>query len=364
MDVDVGPVADALDPYHRRYRHGRRETLGDMAGRRDPYARERMRGEIGAVTIGLGAAVEQMAILTPMLRRSLEDSIRRMDDAIARGRYARPYDRGYDSAITIPATTSATIRATTRTATTRNTSRAKPSSRTIRGLAVAESLRAMWQLYQFPLCPFSRKVRLMLAEKGVAHELVRESPWLKRDEFTDLNPAGQTPVLVEDPRGHRADRFEGDLRIFRGDGRPLADDPGHRAQPRRGPAAGRLVRRGSTRGGRAADGGADAQAPGQPRPARHALLREAMKTANGHLDYIDYLLDHRRWLAGPVLSLADLTAAAHLSVADYLGGIDWRGHKQTADWYAVMKSRPSFRPLLGERMEVIAPPPHYDKVDF
>jgi hypothetical protein len=97
MDVDVGPVADALDPYHRRYRHGRRETLGDMAYRRDPYARERMRGEIGAVTIGLGAAVEQMAILTPMLRRSLEESIRRMDDAIARGRYARPYDRGYDS---------------------------------------------------------------------------------------------------------------------------------------------------------------------------------------------------------------------------------------------------------------------------
>ena len=94
------------------------------------------------------------------------------------------------------------------------------------------------------------------------------------------------------------------------------------------------------------------------------MLRGAMKAADGHLDYIDYLLDHRRWLAGPVLSLADLTAAAHLSVADYLGGIDWRGHKQTADWYSVMKSRPSFRPLLAERMEVIAPPPHYDKVDF
>src|SRR4051795_1659919 len=59
----------------------------------------------------------------------------------------------------------------------------------------------MWQLYQFPLCPFSRKVRLMLAEKGVAHELVRESPWEKRDEFADLNPAGKTPVLVEESRG-------------------------------------------------------------------------------------------------------------------------------------------------------------------
>ncbi len=49
---------------------------------------------------------------------------------------------------------------------------------------------------------------------------------------------------------------------------------------------------------------------------------------------------------------------------DYLGALDWRGHKQTKDWYAVMKSRPCFRPLLGERMEVIVPPAHYDKVDF
>ena len=94
------------------------------------------------------------------------------------------------------------------------------------------------------------------------------------------------------------------------------------------------------------------------------ILREAMRVASEHLDYVDYLLDHRRWLGGPVLSLADLTAAAHLSVADYLGGLDWRGHKQTVDWYAVMKSRPSFRPMLSERMEVIAPPTHYDKVDF
>ena len=62
--------------------------------------------------------------------------------------------------------------------------------------------------------------------------------------------------------------------------------------------------------------------------------------------------------------LADFTAAAHLSVIDYLGALDWRGHQQTKDWYAVMKSRPSFRPLLSERMEVIMPPAHYDKPDF
>ena len=59
----------------------------------------------------------------------------------------------------------------------------------------------MWQLYQFPLCPFSRKVRLVLGEKGVAHELVREYPWERRDEFVDLNPAGETPVLVDAETG-------------------------------------------------------------------------------------------------------------------------------------------------------------------
>jgi hypothetical protein len=99
MDVDIGPVVDALDPYHRRYRRGP-ETLGDLAGgRHDPYARERIRGQIGAVTVGLGAAVEQLAVMTPILRRSLEDATRRMEDAMARGRYSRPYerdDRSYD----------------------------------------------------------------------------------------------------------------------------------------------------------------------------------------------------------------------------------------------------------------------------
>jgi len=56
----------------------------------------------------------------------------------------------------------------------------------------------MWHLYQFPLCPFSRKVRFLMAEKGIIYELVRESPWEARDEFLDLNPAGMTPVLVAD----------------------------------------------------------------------------------------------------------------------------------------------------------------------
>jgi glutathione S-transferase len=223
----------------------------------------------------------------------------------------------------------------------------------------------MWQLYQFPLCPFSRKVRLMLGEKGVAHELVRESPWLRRDEFIDMNPAGQTPVLVEDKNGTVLIDSGAICEYFEETIQKSPMIPGtaiNRAEVRRLVAwlddrlfrevVGPLMEERMTKRLVSRD------------PPDTRVLREAMKTANSYLDYFDYLLDHRRWLAGPVLSLADLAAAAHLSVADYLGGLDWRGHKQTKDWYSVMKSRPSFRPLLTERMEVIAPPAHYDKVDF
>ena len=223
----------------------------------------------------------------------------------------------------------------------------------------------MWQLYQFPLCPFSRKVRLLMAEKGVPVDLKRENPWEQRDEFFDLNAAGETPVLVEESKGLVLIDSNAICEYF--------EETVDRAPMLGGGSAARAeVRRLVAWFDRKWFG--DVVAPLIEERMRKRLvsrdapdtrvLREAMKTANAHLDYVDYLLDHRRWIGGPVLSLADLACAAQLSVADYLGGIDWRGHKQTSDWYAVMKSRPSFRPLLGERMEVISPPAHYDKVDF
>ena len=223
----------------------------------------------------------------------------------------------------------------------------------------------MWQLHQFPLCPFSRKIRLLLGEKGVGYDLVRESPWIRRDEFLDLNPAGQTPVMVEADLNITLINSAAICEYFEEtvDKAPMISGTAtNRAEIRRLTAwfdeqffgqvtaplmyermEKRLVHRMTPDG---------------------AVVREAMKNANQLLDYVDYLLDHRNWLAGPTLSLADLAATAHISVCDYLGGIDWRGHEQTKAWYSGLKSRPSFRPLLSERMEVIVPPPYYDKVDF
>lgn len=223
----------------------------------------------------------------------------------------------------------------------------------------------MWQLFQFPLCPFSRKVRLLLGEKGVGYDLVRESPWERRDEFIDINPAGQTPVMIDTARDIRLMDSQAICEYFEEtqSNAPMISGPAEaRAEIRRlvawfderlyGEVVAPLMRERMTKRlvhREAPDGTA---------------LREAMRCADAHLDYIDYLLDHRRWIAGATLSLADLAAAAHLSVADYLGGCNWSSHQSARDWYAGLKSRPSFRPLLSERMEVISPPAHYGKVDF
>lgn len=223
----------------------------------------------------------------------------------------------------------------------------------------------MWRLYQFPLCPFSRKVRLLMSEKQIAYDLLREDPWSASDHFWNLNPAGRTPVLVDDERD-----------IVLADSRAICEyleETMDKAPMINGPATMRAEIR---RLVALFDENfyADVTAPllsermkkrlvlGQPPDSR--ALREAMKMAHGHLDYMDWLIDNRPWLAGSTMSLADLAAAAQISVADYLGGIDWNGHEQTRGWYAVFKSRPSFRPLLTERMDVIKPPAHYALVDM
>ncbi len=223
----------------------------------------------------------------------------------------------------------------------------------------------MWQLLQFPLCPFSRKVRLQLGEKGIAYRLKRENPCDHRDEFLHINPAARTPVMQDEARGlNLSDSVAISEYIEEvSDKVPLiSGSSAYRAEIRRlvawfdqqfygdvtAPLLHERMRKRVV----------------HRQPPDSSVLREAMRLANGHLDYIDYLIDHRTWIAGGTMSMADIAAAAQISAADYLGGIDWTGHEQTKAWYAMFKSRPSFRPLLSERMEIVVPPSHYEKPDF
>lgn len=223
----------------------------------------------------------------------------------------------------------------------------------------------MLRLYHFPLCPFSRKIRILMAEKNIPYEMTREDPWSASDSFFNLNPAGRTPVLVDS----ESELVLADSRAITEYFEETVPSPALISGTAKGRAEIRrlvalfdenfytdvtmplLLERMKKR-----------LVLNQPPDSR--MLNKAMRLAHGHLDYLDWLIDNRPWLAGSSLSMADLAAAAQISVVDYLGGIDWDGHEQTCGWYSAFKSRPSFRPLLVERMDVIQPPEHYAQLDI
>ncbi|MAN97516.1 MAG: glutathione S-transferase [Roseovarius sp.] len=93
-------------------------------------------------------------------------------------------------------------------------------------------------------------------------------------------------------------------------------------------------------------------------------VKDGAKAIKYHLDYMAWLLDHRRWLAGDVMTLADFAAAAHLSALDYISDVDWTRSEAVKDWYAKIKSRPAFRGILADQVPGFPPPAHYADLDF
>ena len=223
-------------------------------------------------------------------------------------------------------------------------------------------------LHHAPLDAASRAVRLCLAEYGVAHELAEERVWERRPEFLQMNPAGTLPVLVEgaavvcgtnaileyldETRGHEA-----------GSRRLMPGGPAERAEVRRlvdwvldttrTEVSEHLVHAKVTKRFDKSGASPDTTA-----------IRAGKTNLRYHLKYIGYLIGHRSFIAGDWFTVADLAAAAELSVADYLGDVPWGEDEMAKTWYARVKSRPSFRPLLAERVAGIAPPEWYADLDF
>ena len=219
-------------------------------------------------------------------------------------------------------------------------------------------------LHHIPLSPFSRKVRLVLSEKRLPFELKNEKVWERRPEFLDLNPAGTVPMLVEEnglsipDSGVICEYLEEaypDTPLL---GRTLAErvevrrlvawiDGKFHHEVTRNLLGEKYLKRLMGRGNPDA-----------------AALRAGYANIRYHLDYIGWLAETRKWLAGPSLSLADFAAAAQLSSLDYIADIDWSLSPPTKDWYARVKSRPCFRALLNDRVIGINPPEHYGDLDF
>ena len=221
----------------------------------------------------------------------------------------------------------------------------------------------MHKLYHFPLSPFSRKVRLVLAEKKIEVELVEERYWEERADFMRLNPGGQIPVLRTDKLAlsdstaicEYLEEKHPEPALF-------PQGPERKAEVRRLNAwfddkfyrevtlnlLGERVQK---------------KIMGRGYPDSKNVKNGSSKI-KFHIDYMGWLLDRRRWLAGDRMTLADFSAAAQLSCLDYISDVDWNRNELVKDWYAKIKSRPAFRSLLADQLPGFPQPPHYSDLDF
>ncbi len=221
----------------------------------------------------------------------------------------------------------------------------------------------MNRLYHVPLSPFCRKVRLSLAEKRIEVELVEERYWERDPDFLRRNPAGKVPVLRMDGMNmsesaaiceYVEEKYPEPALLpsaaaARFEMRRLVnwfDDKFHNEV-----TAKLLYER------------VNRKLTGSGCPDSKNVTAGA-RAIKFHLDYMAWLLDQRRWLAGDVITLADFAAAAHLSALDYISDVDWNRSDIVRDWYAKVKSRPAFRSILADQVPGFPPPRHYADLDF
>ena len=221
----------------------------------------------------------------------------------------------------------------------------------------------MNRLYHVPLSPFCRKVRLVLAEKKIEVELIEERYWEQQPDFLRRNPAGKVPVLrINGLTLSESVAICEYLEETNPEPPLLPRDAAARAEVRRlvmwfddkfhDEVTSKLLYERVNK-----------KLTGQGYPDSSNVKIGARRIKH-HLDYMSWLLDQRRWLAGDHLTLADFAAASHLSALDYIRDVDWNRSPQVKDWYAKIKSRPAFRSILADNVPGFPQPSHYADLDF
>ena len=222
----------------------------------------------------------------------------------------------------------------------------------------------MRTLYHLWLSPFSRKIRIVLIEKNLDFQMIVEETWERRHEFLALNPTGEVPVLIE-----QDDTVLAESSVICEYLEEKYPEPGligknlhDRAEVRRLVAwfdqkfnkevTEKLLNEKVMK-----------RFLGLGEPDSREI-RAAQSNIHTHLDYITFLTDRRFWLAGDQLTLADIAAAAHISAIDYLGDVPWSKYKAAKNWYARIKSRPSFKSILSDRIPGLLASKNYTNLDF
>lgn len=218
-------------------------------------------------------------------------------------------------------------------------------------------------LVHHTISPQSRKARIIMAEKKVLFVLKEEEPWNLSKDICKLNPAGDLPVFIFD--GHiisgnyavteyleetyqKPKLLVGDA-LMHAEIRRLSDwfDSKFHKEVYQYIVGEKVFKR--FKSGESPDSKA---------------LKVGMHNLKYHMEYIEWLTERNNYLAGPEFSLADIAAAAHLSILDYLGDVDWENYKNAKLWYSKIKSRPSFQEILKDTIKGIPPSKNYQNLDF
>ncbi len=230
----------------------------------------------------------------------------------------------------------------------------------------------MIKLFQFKLCPFSRRVRFTLGEYKISFVAIEEIIWNERKEFHAINPAGSLPVLIDEAdniiinnyaiieyieekyseNSSAAGLISGDL-ASKAEIRRLVDWFDNKFYQEVSKIILRELIDKYYMKNRIDDTSPNMES-----------LRIAQENSLYHLEYLTYLISSRGWISGDMISQADVAAASHISCLDYLNKIDWDKWSEVRNWYARIKSRPSFSTILDDRIAGFQPPNHYSNPDF
>lgn len=202
-----------------------------------------------------------------------------------------------------------------------------------------------------------------MAEKRMLFVLKEENPWNLSKDIMKINPAGELPIFIYDGNiiaGNYAiteflEETYTQNRLIQGNNKERAEvrrlvdwfDNKFYRDVYQYIAGEKIYKRFVLR-----------------QPPESKRIKAGINNLRFHLEYIDWLVERNNYLAGAELSMADISAAAQLSIIDYLGDVPWEDYKNAKLWYSKIKSRPSFKDILNDRIKGIYPSKHYADLDF
>lgn len=222
----------------------------------------------------------------------------------------------------------------------------------------------MYKLYYIPLNFYCRAARLILLEKNISFEIINEPYWKRREDFLKINPAGDLPVIVDDENTNIIGyellvEYLDEKKIGKN---LLGNNPKERLESRRLCTwVSRKLEKEVMKN--ILDERVFKSLKENNQPSTVAL-NAGRKNLKNHMSYFNWLLNRRSFLSGDNFNVADISLASALSSLDYLNEVDWNNFENVKNWYALIKSRPTFRVILEESIYNILPSNHYKDLDF